>query len=119
MNALRVVHQGLSNMVGGTAAVGIEIAVAILFLGLLGIILRGQFSEKARRQRVTRRRFETLATVHNMVKPDRLLLLEMARQLGLEEPSMLFVRRALFETASARLPCDPRQVDTLRKELFY
>src|SRR5262245_40993819 len=113
MGLLRDIHSSLTAMLGGKAAWAIEIGAIILVLALIGIFLRWRLSDATRRQRTVRRRFDTLATAHNMMKPDRQLLLEMARQLGLEEPSMLFVRRALFETASARIPCDPMQVDAL------
>lgn len=119
VESLRQLHQRLVEFVGSEGvAQAIEGGAALFIVLLVLIYLRGRYSSPARRRRSARRRFQTLAWANRLPQGDRQVLLAMARQLDLEEPGLLFVRRSLFETAAEQGNYKPERLDVLRRELY-
>ncbi|HZN63574.1 MAG TPA: hypothetical protein VFC90_14320 [Planctomycetota bacterium] len=116
---LRQLHQRLVENVGSEqAAQAIEGVGAVLILLVVFMILRRRFSAGARRRRASGRRFRELAKANRLHAGDRQLLLAMARDLDLQEPGLIFVRRSYFEEAAEKGNFKAERVDVLRRELY-
>jgi len=118
LTVIRRLHETLVQAAGPTAALAIEIGGAVFLAALIALALRAIFSPGARRQRSIEARFAELGRANGLVRRDRRLLREMARQLGMEEPGLLFVRRSLFDQAAQRVAAEPAAVEDLRARLF-
>ena len=119
MDTIRQLHQRLVEFIGSDSkAKAIEAGAVILVVILVFIYLRSHLSAPSRRRRASGKRFKQLVQSHGLGSGDRQMLLAMARQLELEEPGLIFVRRSLFEAAVEQGSYKPDRVDVLRRELF-
>ena len=101
----------------GQSVTLVIIAVAILGLTVLGYRLVRYFLETVSTGRDgSHALFETLARRHRLTPTEERELVRIASRIGLEDPTMLFVRRSMLEGESARSP--GTELDTLVGKLF-
>ena len=91
------------------------IAVSMVVLAL---ILHYLFSLRGRQSRGTRRQFRMFADANNLTGEESRLLLQVARACRLEDPSLIFVSRTLFENSVGAVGFKPSRVDAVRQKVY-
>ncbi len=101
----------------GQSVILVIIAVAIIGLAVLGYRLVRYFLKSVSTgQDGSHGLFETLARQHGLTAGEERELLRLASRIGLDRPTMLFVRKSLLERESAQRPGSG--LDTLIRKLF-
>jgi len=92
--------------------------VIVLVLILLAVVLHQLFGQRGKVPPNARRIFKHFLKMHALSRPEGRALWSVARHCALENPSIIFVKRSLFETASLELRLDPGLIETLRQKLY-
>ena len=99
----------------GSASLVWAIALGLV---LFGILIHHFFSSSARVARNKRRIFREFAGANALTPGEEKTLFRVARHGHLDNPSVIFVRRALFESAVRDLAIVDTEVESIRRKVY-
>lgn len=114
-DALEKVSQGFRDYSRSQGGIALVLGVLLSF-GIAAALLYALISSRDRM--VGRGMFLKLARASRLARPERELLIRVARRVLPDNPPAIFVRRTLFESAITDLAADPGLVQAVRRKVY-